>query len=117
MERIIEIHGLEVFARIGVPDEEQQTPQRLLIDLRFAAGLQPTSLNDDLALSVDYFAVSQRAAAIAKECPRRLIETLSDDLSTRLIPEFSLRWIEVTIRKFILPQTEWVSISTRRESN
>jgi hypothetical protein len=54
-------------------------------------------------------------ANIAADHPRKLIETLADELADRLIAEFSLRWIEVTIRKFILPQTDWVSVSVRRE--
>ena len=114
MERIIEIRGLEVCAHVGVPEEERRMTQRLLIDLRFAAALQPLALNDDLELTVDYAAVSLRVAAIAEEYPRRLIETLADELAALLQSEFSLAWIEVTIRKFILSQTEWVSVSVKK---
>ena len=117
MKRIIEIRGLEVFANVGVPKEERLVPQRLLIDLRFAADLQPLALNDDLELTVDYASVSLRVAAIAEERPRRLIETLAEELAALVLVEFSLAWIEVTIRKFILPKTEWVSVSIRREAN
>ena len=114
MERIIEIRGMEVFTHVGVPEEERLLPQRLLIDLRFAAKLQHLALNDDLEQTVDYAAVSLRVAAVAMERPRRLIETLADELSALLQKEFSLAWIEVTIRKFILPNTEWVSVSVKR---
>ena len=48
--------------------------------------------------------------------PRKLIETLADDIAETILHEFGLRWIEVTIRKFILPNAEWVSVSTRRPS-
>ena len=47
---------------------------------------------------------------------RKLIETLADQLAAALLAEFSLRWIEITIRKFILPNAEWVSVSIRREA-
>ena len=114
MERIIEIRGWEVFAHVGVPEEERLLPQRLLIDLRFAAELQPLALNDDLELTVDYAAVGLRVAAIVAERPRQLIETLADELAALLQVEFALAWIEVSIRKFILPQTEWVSVSVKR---
>jgi FolB domain-containing protein len=117
MERIIGIQGLAVTAFVGVPDEERATAQRLLLDLRFAAVTQPEALNDDLMLTVDYYAVSLRASEIVAEHPRKLIETLADELSERLLKEYSLSWIELTIRKFILPQTEWVSVSIRRETN
>ncbi len=116
-ERVIAVRGLEVPASVGVPDEERAVPQRLLLDLRFAAADQPLLLNDDITGTVDYHAVSVRVADIAREKPRRLIETLADEVAARLLEEFRLRWIEVSVRKFILPNTEWVAVSIRRESN
>lgn len=114
-ERIIGIKGLEVSACVGVPEEERARPQRLLLDLRFAALDQPSDLGDEISRTVDYHAVSLRVTEIVGERPRKLIETLSDELAAALLGEFSLRWIEVTIRKFILPNAEWVAVSTRRE--
>ena len=114
-ERIIEIRGLELKARVGVPDGERADPQRLLFDLRFAATDQSPDLGDEISLTVDYHAVALRVAAIVEERPRKLIETLADDLATSLLSEFGLRWIEITVRKFILPNAEWVSVTIRRE--
>jgi FolB domain-containing protein len=116
-ERIIIIQGLEVLARVGVPEEERASAQRLLIDLRFAALAQPESLHDDITRTVDYHALSLRVVEISVAHPRKLIETLADELAEALLSEFSLRWVEVTIRKFILPNTEWVSVTIRREAN
>lgn len=116
-ERIISIRGLEVSALVGVPDEERANPQRLLIDLKFASSAQPQQLNDDIALTVDYHAVSLKVAEISGDHPRKLIETLADELAISLLVEFNLRWIEINIRKFILPNTEWVSVSIRREAD
>jgi FolB domain-containing protein len=113
LERIIEIRGLAVMAHVGVPEQERKYAQRLLIDLRFAAVKQPEKLQDDLALTVDYDALSRRVNEIVEESSYRLIETLADELISVLMKEFFLRWMELTIRKFILPQTEWVSVSVR----
>jgi hypothetical protein len=116
-ERIISIQGLEIMTHVGVPEEERAIPQRLVIDLRFAALAQPESLHDDITETIDYHAVSLRVAGISAARHRKLIETLADELAEALLIEFSLRWIEVTIRKFILPNTEWVSVTIRREAN
>jgi FolB domain-containing protein len=116
-ERVIEIRGLEVMARVGVPEEERSAPQRLLLDLRFAACDQPADLRDDIAATIDYFDLSRQVIALAGEHPRKLIETLGDELADRLMSGYTLRWIEVTVRKFILTDAEWVSVSIRRESN
>lgn len=116
-ERIIGIKGLEVAAHVGVPEEERSSPQRLLIDLRFASLGQPDDLGDEITRTVDYHAVTLRVSAIAAERPRKLIETLADEIAGILLAKFRLRWIEVTIRKFILPQTEYVSVTIRRETD
>lgn len=116
MERIIEIKGLSVAAFIGVPDEERKQEQRLCFDLRFVALLQPKMLNDNIIATVDYAAVSQRLEQIVQEQPYRLIETVADEITETLLEEFRLRWIEVTVRKFILPNAEYVAVSLRREA-
>jgi len=74
-ERIIEIRRLEIRARVGVPEEERAVPQRLLLDLRFAALDQPSDLGDDIATTIDYYSVSRRVIALAGERSRKLIET------------------------------------------
>ena len=74
-------------------------------------------LGDEIVRTVDYHAVVLRVAAIAEEHPRKLIETLADDLAGKLSGEFWLCWIEITIRKFILANAEWVSVSIRREAH
>ena len=115
MERIIEIKGLSVMAFVGVPSEEREQAQRLCFDLRFAGLLQPETLNDDIDATVDYAAVSQRLVELVQIRPRRLIETLGDEIAAALLDEFSLRWIELAVRKFILPNTEHVAVTVRRE--
>ena len=114
MERIIEIKGLSLLAHVGVPEEERAQSQRLCFDLRFAALSQPEMLHEELSLTIDYQAVSLRLEAIVQERPRRLIETLADEITAALLEEFSLRWIELTIRKFILPNTDYVAVTVRR---
>jgi dihydroneopterin aldolase len=113
-ERVIEIRGLEVMARVGVPEEERSAPQSLLLDLRFGALNQPADLGDDIAKTVDYFELSRRVIAIAGERPRKLIETLADELADRLMNDYPLRSIEITVRKFILADAGWVGVTVRR---
>ena len=113
-ERVIEIRGLEVMACVGVPEEERAVPQRLLFDLRFAALGQPADLGDDITATIDYFDLRRRVIALAGERPRKLIETMVDELADRLMSGYPLRWIEITVRKFILTDAEWVAVTVRR---
>ena len=111
MKRIIEIKGLEVMAYIGISEEERSEAQRLLIDIRFTGVLQIEELNEDLSLTIDYAAVHQRIEEIVQERPQHLIETLADDITSTLLKEFQLAWIELTVRKFILSNAESVSVT------
>jgi len=113
--RIIEIRGLQVHALVGVPDIERTNLQRLLVDLRCSACSQPPDLDDNIALTVDYHALANRIVEIVSERPRKLIETLADELTSTVLSEFRLQWIEITVRKFVLPDAQWVAVSVRRE--
>ena len=110
----IVIQGLAVHAHIGVPDEERRQPQRLLINAVLTPQVAFSDLNDDLSLTADYHAAACRISAVAADRPRRLIETLAADLANMLLAEFPLAGVEIEIRKFILPDTEYVAVRCHR---
>jgi dihydroneopterin aldolase len=45
----------------------------------------------------------------------RLIETLADALATRLLQSYAIDRVAIEIRKYILPDVEFVSITVTRE--
>jgi dihydroneopterin aldolase len=109
------IKSLAVHARVGVPDEERRLPQRLLLDITLVPRTAFEDLDDDIALTADYDAAARRITAFAAERPRRLIETLAAEIAHLLLAEFPVLSAEVEIRKFILPETEFVAVRCRRE--
>lgn len=113
----IEVRGLKVAARIGVPDAERAEPQGLLIDLRLRPVRGFSQMPDAIEATVDYFAVAQRVTALSAERPRRLIETLAGEIAETVLREFAVRCIEVTVRKFILSDTEFVAVHCARQRN
>lgn len=113
MDRII-IHGLRAETHIGVPDAERATPQQLLVNVVLTPLSSFDGLNDDLARTVDYDAAARRITALAAERPRHLIETLADEIARLLLTEFAAQSVEVEVRKFILPQTEYVAVRCTR---
>jgi dihydroneopterin aldolase len=110
------IKGLSVECRVGVPDGERAHPQRLLIDVLLVPRTAFADLHEDLARTADYDAAARRIAAVAAERPRRLIETLASDLTDMLLREFPVASATVEIRKFILPQTEYVAVRCRKDA-
>ncbi len=113
----IEIRGLELDTLIGVPEVERSAPQRLLADLRLYPLRDFSRMDDTIAATVDYFTLTQRVIALAAGRSRQLIETLADEIAAVALREFALRRVEVTVRKFILPNTEFVAVHCARERN
>ncbi|MFT4177137.1 MAG: dihydroneopterin aldolase [Luteolibacter sp.] len=111
---VIELRRLRVSTHIGVPDEERSEPQILLVTLLMTPSQDFGGLEDDIARTVDYYAVSLEIEALAAERPRRLIETLAVEIADHLLKHHPLRQVKVTIEKHILPNTECVAVHVER---
>ena len=113
------IRGLKVACHIGVPDEERAESQEVLINITMArkecSVTEP--LNDDISRTIDYYAVAVRVEAIAEARPRKLIETLSEDIAATILREFAIASITVEIEKFILPNTRCVGVVITRNAD
>lgn len=115
MEDSIVISQLELTASIGVSESERAVPQRLTISLRLIPLRRLTSLNDSLSGTVDYSAVCEAVLSESASRPRRLIETLAEDVANLLLGRFPLLAVEVEVRKYILPATSHIAVRILRE--
>jgi len=111
----IRIEQLEIFARIGVPDDERSHPQRLTVSMTFWPTGQGQELGDELDRTVDYAAVCAETKKFVDARSDRLIETLADELAKHLLAMFAIRRIMIELRKFILPEVEFVSVTVTRD--
>lgn len=112
-DRIV-IDSLELSAFIGVPDAERSTAQRLTVNLVLEPVRGFSDLGDAIERTVDYFRVGEEAKALSLARPRRLIETLAEEIATHLLERFALEAVEVEVRKYILPDTAFVAVALRR---
>ena len=110
----IYIKGLEVWAHIGVPDKEREQAQRLLIDVVIEPQTAFRDLGDDIARTVDYDVASMAIRDLASAGPRQLIETLAVEIADVVLERFPARKVTVEVRKFILPDTEYVAVKYER---
>jgi 7,8-dihydroneopterin aldolase/epimerase/oxygenase len=113
----IHIERLELTAQIGVPDAERAAPQRLTVSLTLEPARGFAALGDDLAKTVDYFAVCEAVKALAAARPRKLIETLAEEIAALVLARFAVRAVEVELRKFILPDTAHVAVRVQRAAS
>ena len=111
----IRIDSLELSSYIGVPEEERRATQRLTVSLVLEPIRDFRNLEDRIENTVDYFSVCQFVKALSLAGPRHLIETLAHEIAERLLVRYPLRAVEVELRKYILPDTEYVAVQLRRE--
>lgn len=111
----IRINQLEVFARVGVPDDERSSPQRLVFNITFWPKHQAPELEDEIGRTVNYAAVCAVTKDFVQARSDRLIETLADALAHHLLDAFEIQRITIELRKFILPDVEFVSVTVTRE--
>ena len=109
-ESYIEIVGLKVDTIIGVPEEERDSPQSVSIDLKFKPTKGLKNLGDNIEHTVDYYLVAQIIKKICASGQRKLIETLAEDIIGQLKKDFDIEEIDLRIKKFILPETEFISV-------
>ena len=111
----IHIEQLEVFARIGVPDDERSAPQRLTFSITLSPMRDASQLDDQIAKTVNYAAVCAETKKFVRDRSDRLIETLADALAKHLLEVFEIRRITVELRKFILSDVKFVSVTVTRD--
>lgn len=111
----ITIVDLEVMLRVGVPEEERAKPQRLLLTIIMDFDFAAAAANDDLARTIDYFAVAQRLLKLGEGRSWKLIEKLASDIADLVLGEFGPTAVTVEVKKFPIPQARCVSISLTRQ--
>lgn len=111
---VIRITDLEVHYRVGVPDEERSTPQRLLLCIEMEHDFAAAIAGDDLAQTINYFAVTQRLLRLGDNREWRLIEALASDIATLILTQFHPSRVTVEVKKFIIPEAAHVSVRLTR---
>ena len=106
----ISIVDLEVFYRVGVPDAERAQPQRLLLTVEMEADFSAAAKSDDIADTIDYFAVSQRLLKFGEGRSWKLIEKLAADVADAILAGFKPASVTVEVKKFVIPQARYVSV-------
>ena len=112
----IHIEQLEIFARVGVPERERGSAQRLTVSITFWPQHHARDSEDHIDKTVNYSTVAEAARNFARDQSVNLIETLADRLATYLLGNFAVRKITVELRKFVLPDAKHVSVTVTRSA-
>lgn len=110
----IHIEQLEVFARVGVTENERANPQRLTLSITVWPREPFANLQDDITRATNYSGVCAVARDFASDRSDRLIETLASELAAKLLQSFAIEKVRLELRKFVLPDAEYVAVIVTR---
>lgn len=106
---LLHIESLELWTHIGVPVEEHEKEQRILVTVELEIE-EETHQSDVLADSVDYDVIVRTI----KRCTageRKTLEKFGGEIIEALRMFDRIRNITVHLTKFILPGTEGITVS------
>jgi 7,8-dihydroneopterin aldolase/epimerase/oxygenase len=113
----IHLEQLELYARVGVTENERARPQRITLSLTAWPKAAFAKLEDDITHTLDYSELCRSVREFVERRPAaKLIETLASEVAAHLLKEFQLRAIEIELRKYVLPDVKHVAVIVRREA-
>jgi dihydroneopterin aldolase len=94
---------------------ERSEAQRLLISLEMATdSFSHAASTDNIAWTINYADVVQHVKKITAHRARKLLETLAEEIAADLLKSFPIRKVTLEIKKFVLPETQYVSVKIER---
>lgn len=96
---IVFIEDLRVEATIGVYAWERKIKQTLAFNLEMATDIRPAAEADDLDLALNYKAVAETVQSFVEDSEFLLVETLAEKVAERVMSEFDVPWISLTLHK------------------
>ena len=113
----IHIEQLEISARIGVPEEERASPQRLTVSISFWPYHEAGDLADKIENAINYSSVVEETKNFMRDQSVSLIETLADRLATHLLKRFRMQRVTIELRKFPFEDANYVSVTVTRTAS
>ncbi|HVA67267.1 MAG TPA: dihydroneopterin aldolase [Elusimicrobiota bacterium] len=111
------ILGVRCRTRLGVPARERRRPQPIEIDAGLECDIRRAAKSDDFRRAIDYQKAEQLIRSLAEGRPRRLVETLAEEISQallRLDARIAAASVRVHKRPAAMPKTREVCVEIRR---
>jgi FolB domain-containing protein len=107
----ITIVDLEVFYRVGVPDEERAKPQRLLVTVDMSLDFTSAIASDRVERTINYQTVADELLKFGEGRSWKLIEKLASNIADLVLAKYTPDAVMVEVKKFSIPQAGFVSVS------
>lgn len=113
MNDLLVIHDLELWTRIGVPEEERATEQRILVTVEMALDASAAGKSDDVKHSINYADVTEDLKTLA-QTERKTIERFAEDIAVMILKKYKTHSVTVSVKKFAICGSAHVSITLAR---
>ena len=97
-DRII-LQGMQFYAYHGVNPEERALGQRYVVDLTAHLELRRAGETDRLEDTVSYSHVYRTVRSVMEGEPHNLLESAAQDIADRVLAEFPVEAVTVTVKK------------------
>ncbi len=114
MPDTLTIADVELWTRIGVLKEERETEQRLLVTVEISLDAKHAATSDDVKKSINYIDVAQHIKELATT-ERKTIERLAENIAQMILKKYKPSEVTVTVKKFVMPGTDHVSLKITRD--
>jgi dihydroneopterin aldolase len=94
---VVELEGLEIFGRHGATEEERETGQAFLYDVRLE--VSDAALSDRLEDAVDYDEVAAVVRGVSDARQFHLLEALAAAVADTVSERFDVERVRVRVRK------------------
>jgi dihydroneopterin aldolase len=108
---IVQVHGLELFGRHGVNDDERRDGQTFIFDVWLEIN-QPRE--DAIDATVDYRRVRDIVESVNEAKSYRLLETLAAAAADAINAELPVKKVRVSVRKPGVAWAEWTGVTCER---
>ena len=119
MEDLVSVRDLRVHGKHGVSVDEQAVAQEFAVDVECPTDAATAAASDDLADALDYRRLRDVVEAVIGGPPRRLVETIAEELAERVLRELHRPWVRVRVTKLqpgTIPGRASVEV-TRHQTN
>ncbi len=109
----IEIQDIECWTHIGVPSEEREHEQCVVVSVEIFLDTKAAAKADDVSKSIDYGEVADHVLALAKK-ERKTLEKFAQDIADDLLKSFKPESVKVSATKRPLPSMKSATVTITR---
>lgn len=93
------IRGLKARTIVGIFEWERRLPQSIMLDIEMATDTRPAADSDSIDDALDYKRVAKAVVQHVEESRFQLVESLADSIARRILQDFDVAAVELTLNK------------------